>query len=198
MVMDFVTLIEDFSNFTGRRTVVSISIFAAVLCLCILVGHLLEEHRWVNESITAILIVGFEGLNLQDYLALGTIFSATDTVCTLQVLCQEETPRLYSLVFGEGVVNDATSVVLFNAIKQIDISSLESRTAVKVFGDFLYLFATSTILGVATGLLTAYALKTLYFGRHSTDREIALMSLMAYLSYMLAEVNTLSVFSQNT
>ncbi|KAJ4765003.1 Sodium/hydrogen exchanger [Rhynchospora pubera] len=272
MVMDFVTLIEDFSNFTGRRTVVSISIFAAVLCLCILVGHLLEEHRWVNESITAILIgfivgmlilfaskgknshilrfdeelffiyllppiifnagfqvkkkqffhnfltimsfgvlgvfisftiisvgccwlfpkVGFEGLNLQDYLALGTIFSATDTVCTLQVLCQEETPRLYSLVFGEGVVNDATSVVLFNAIKQIDISSLESRTAVKVFGDFLYLFATSTILGVATGLLTAYALKTLYFGRHSTDREIALMSLMAYLSYMLAELLQLS------
>ncbi|XP_078165805.1 Na+/H+ (sodium hydrogen) exchanger 3 isoform X2 [Carex rostrata] len=136
--------------------------------------------------------VGFSGLTLQDYLALGTIFSSTDTVCTLQVLSQEEIPRLYSLVFGEGVVNDATSVVLFNAIKKIDVSSLEGRTALKVLGDFLYLFTTSTLLGVATGLLTSYGLKALYFGRHSTDREIALMALMAYLSYMLAELLQLS------
>ncbi|KAF7807296.1 sodium/hydrogen exchanger 2-like [Senna tora] len=42
--------------------------------------------------------------------ALGAVFLATDLVCTLQVLNQEETPLLYNLVFGEGVVNDATSV----------------------------------------------------------------------------------------
>ncbi|ONM22425.1 TatD related DNase [Zea mays] len=47
-------------------------------------------------------------LELEDYLALGAIFSATDSVCTLQVLSQYETPFLYNLVFGEGVVNDAT------------------------------------------------------------------------------------------
>ncbi|KAE9591220.1 putative cation/H+ exchanger, CPA1 family [Lupinus albus] len=38
------------------------------------------------------------------------------------------------------------------------------------------------------GLLTAYLLKALSFGRHSSIREIALMMLMAYLSYMLSEV----------
>lgn len=37
--------------------VLSISVFVAVLCLCIVAGHLLEEHRWFNESIIAILIV---------------------------------------------------------------------------------------------------------------------------------------------
>ena len=30
-----------------------------------------------------------------------------------------------------------------------------------------------------------------FFGRHSTDREVALMMLMAYLSYMMAEVRFL-------
>ncbi|XP_042425785.1 sodium/hydrogen exchanger 4-like [Zingiber officinale] len=135
--------------------------------------------------------VGFQGLSTRDYLAIGAIFSSTDTVCTLQVLHQDETPRLYSLVFGEGVVNDATSVVLFNAIQKIDVSEIEQITF-EVLGDFLYLFFTSTILGIAAGLLTAYALKTLYFGRHSTDREIALMALMAYLSYMIAELFQLS------
>ncbi|TQD91438.1 hypothetical protein C1H46_022943 [Malus baccata] len=53
---------------------------------------------------------------LGDSLAIGAIFAATDSVCTLQVLNQEEAPLLYSLVFGEGVVNDEKSVVLFNAI----------------------------------------------------------------------------------
>ncbi|CAL2227137.1 unnamed protein product [Prunus armeniaca] len=131
-------------------------------------------------------------LKIGDYLALGAIFSATDSVCTLQVLNQDETPLLYSLVFGEGVVNDATSVVLFNAIQSFDLSHINTSTALQFIGNFLYLFAASTILGVVAGLLSAYIIKKLYFGRHSTDREVALMILMAYLSYILSELFYLS------
>nr|CAB3467927.1 unnamed protein product [Digitaria exilis] len=271
----------------SSTTVVSICVFTTVLCVCLVAGHLLEENKWVNESITALIIgciigaiiflltkgknshilrfdeqlffiyvlppiifnagfqvkkkqffhnfmtimsfgvfgvfisvaivsagcywlfpkVGFGNLDAVDYLALGAIFSSTDTVCTLQVINQDETPRLYSLVFGEGVVNDATAVVLFNAIKNLNISQLKGGLVLKVISDFLYLFATSTILGISVralfsstselssinssgiiGLSTAYVLKALYLGRHSTDREVALMALMAYLSYMLAEL----------
>lgn len=39
--------------------VVPISLFVAVLCLCLVIGHLLEENRWINESIVAIIIVSF-------------------------------------------------------------------------------------------------------------------------------------------
>lgn len=67
----------------------------------------------------------------------------------MQVLHQEETPLLYSLVFGEGVVNDATSVVLFNAIQKLDIHKIQGWTAFHVLTDFLYLFFTSTVLGIA-------------------------------------------------
>ncbi|KMT12877.1 hypothetical protein BVRB_4g089680 [Beta vulgaris subsp. vulgaris] len=269
MVLDLGVQIANMGE-SGHAQVVPIAVFVAVLCFCMVIGHLLEENRWVNESITAILIgcltgmiilliskgknshivrfdeelffiyllppiifnagfqvkkkqffqnfltimlfgvigvfisttiistgswwlfpkVGFAGLTARDYLAIGTIFSSTDTVCTLQILNQDETPFLYSLVFGEGVVNDATSVVLFNAIQKLNVKSFGDWT--HVIGDFLYLFFASTALGITTGLLTAYALKALYFGRHSTDREIALMTLMAYLSYMLAELSQLS------
>ncbi|ONH93796.1 hypothetical protein PRUPE_8G253100 [Prunus persica] len=134
--------------------------------------------------------IGF--LEMNDYLALGAILSATDTVCTLQVLNQDETPLLYSLVFGEGVVNDATSVVLFNAIQRFDLSHINSTIVMEFIGNFLYLFLTSTLLGIAVGLLSAYIMKKLYLGRHSTDREVALMILMAYLSYMVAELFDLS------
>jgi NhaP-type Na+/H+ or K+/H+ antiporter len=130
--------------------------------------------------------------DLGDFLAIGAIFAATDSVCTLQVLNQDETPLLYSLVFGEGVVNDATSVVLFNAIQSFDLTHLNHEAAFQFLGNFFYLFLLSTGLGVATGLISAYVIKKLYFGRHSTDREVALMMLMAYLSYMLAELFALS------
>ncbi|RVW55009.1 Sodium/hydrogen exchanger 2 [Vitis vinifera] len=283
----------------------AITLFVALLCACIVIGHLLEEYRWMNESITALFIglctgivlllttggkislillfneelffiyllppiifnagcrnisvlllylgkilcsvipmmlqallkawlkwfqvkkkqffrnfmtiilfgaigtlisfgiislgaiqlfkkldIGF--LEIGDYLAIGAIFSATDSVCTLQVLNQDETPLLYSLVFGEGVVNDATSVVLFNAIQRFDLSHITSGIAFQFVGNFLSLFFASTLLGVFIGLLSAYIMKKLYFGRHSTDREVALMIVMAYLSYIMAELFYLS------
>ncbi|XP_010546638.1 PREDICTED: sodium/hydrogen exchanger 2 [Tarenaya hassleriana] len=257
---------------SDHSSVVSLNLFVALLCACIVIGHLLEENRWMNESITALLIglgtgivillisggkssrlmvfsedlffiyllppiifnAGFQvkkkqffrnfvtiilfgaigtiisciiitlgvtqffknldigTFDLGDYLAIGAIFAATDSVCTLQILNQDETPLLYSLVFGEGVVNDATSVVLFNAIQSFDLSHLNLEAALHFLGNFLYLFILSTLLGVATGLVSAYIIKKLYFGRHSTDREVSLMMLMAYLSYMLAELFELS------
>uniref|UniRef100_A0A1D1XH87 Sodium/hydrogen exchanger 2 n=1 Tax=Anthurium amnicola TaxID=1678845 RepID=A0A1D1XH87_9ARAE len=131
-------------------------------------------------------------MEMGDFLAIGAIFSATDSVCTLQVLNQDETPLLYSLVFGEGVVNDATSIVLFKAIQSFDLVHTDTTIALHFLGNFFYLFLTSTLLGLAAGLLSAYIIKTLYFGRHSTDREVSLMILMAYLSYMLAELLDLS------
>ncbi|XP_010279028.1 PREDICTED: sodium/hydrogen exchanger 1-like [Nelumbo nucifera] len=260
------------SSFLNWTTVIALTLFFTLLCACIVIGHLLEENRWANESFTALLLglcsgvvvllvtkgknshilsfseelffiyllppiifnagfqvkkkqffrnfsiillfgalgtlisfciislgafllfkrIGVSSLKLQDYLAVGAILSATDSVCTLQVLNQDETPLLYSLVFGEGVVNDATSIVLFNAVQTLDFSNIDVLIALKLLGTFLYLFFTSTILGITVGLVSAYVIKTLYFGRHSTDREVAIMMLMAYLSYMLAELASLS------
>lgn len=246
----------------------AITLFVALLCACIVIGHLLEENRWFNESITSLFIglgtgvvilltssgrkshilefdeqlffiyllppiifnagfqvkkkqffqnfmtimsfgavgtlisfaiialgasqlfkkldIGF--LEMGDYLAIGAILSATDSVCTLQVLNQDETPLLYSLVFGEGVVNDAMSVVLFNAIQKFDVSHVNSGIVWQFLGNFMTLFISSTLLGISIGLLSAFIIKKLYIGRHSTDREVALMALMAYLSYVMAEL----------
>lgn len=274
MTFDFSYLFSKLGTLStsNHASVVSMNICVALLCACIVIGHLLEESRWMNESITALIIglcsgfvilvtsggtshrlfvfsedlffiyllppiifnAGFQvkkkqffrnfitimlfgacgtiiswviisfgatqffkrmdigALDIGDYLAIGAIFSATDSVCTLQVLNQDETPLLYSLVFGEGVVNDATSVVLFNAIQSFDLTNVDPTIALHFMGNFLYLFFASTMLGVLTGLICAYIIKKLYIGRHSTDREVALMMLMAYLSYMMAELFYLS------
>lgn len=275
MALASTALAERLGSMVGdsdRVTVISITLMVALLCICMIIGHLLEENKWMNESITSLILglctgvivlvstrstsslvlefdeelffiyllppiifnAGFqvkkkqffrnfvaivlfgvigvfisfaviaggcrlifpllnvEGLELRDYLALGVIFSATDSVCTLQVLSQDDTPLLYSLVFGEGVVNDATSVVLFRAVQNIDLTEMDVFTILEVLGEFVYLYLSSTLMGIAVGLVSAYVIKKLYFGRHSTDREIAIMILMAYFSYMIAELLYLS------
>ncbi|ESR46427.1 hypothetical protein CICLE_v10003335mg [Citrus x clementina] len=260
------------ASFLNTSTIIALSVFFTLLCACIIIGHLIEENRWANESITALLLglcaggvvllaskdrsshllvfnedlfflyllppiifnagfqvkkkqffknfttillfgicgtvisfylisvgafsifkkMGMTSLRIQDFLAIGAILSATDSVCTLQVLSQDETPFLYSIVFGEGVVNDATSIVLFNAIQSFDFNNIDGTVALNLLGTFLYLYFTSTALGIVLGLLSAYIIKTLYFLRHSTDREGAPMMLMAYLSCILAELLNLS------
>lgn len=42
---------------SDHSSVVSMNLFVALLCACIVIGHLLEENRWMNESITALAIV---------------------------------------------------------------------------------------------------------------------------------------------
>lgn len=70
----------------------------------------------------------------------------------LQVLNQDETPLLYSLVFGEGVVNDATSVVLFRAVQTYNFDDFTPLEGLQIGGSFLYLFFSSTVLGIAVSI----------------------------------------------
>ncbi|KAL5650303.1 hypothetical protein ACJX0J_041112, partial [Zea mays] len=156
------------------RNFITITLFGAV-------GTLISFTVISLGALGLISRLNIGALELGDYLALGATFSAIDS-----------TPFLYSLVFGEGVVNDTTSVVLFNAIQNFDPGNISGAKLLNFISSFLYLFGSSTILGVASGLLSAYTIKKLYFGRHSTYREVSIMMLMAYLSYMLAELLDLS------
>lgn len=53
----------------------------------------------------------------QDCLALAAIFVTTDSVAVLQVLEQDRAPALFNLVFGEGVINDATTVAVLRTVQ---------------------------------------------------------------------------------
>lgn len=55
---DVVSKMSNLST-SDHSSVVSVNLFVALLCACIVVGHLLEESRWMNESITALAIVSF-------------------------------------------------------------------------------------------------------------------------------------------
>ena len=38
-------------------SILAVGLFVALMCVCIVLGHLLEENRWMNDSITTLFIV---------------------------------------------------------------------------------------------------------------------------------------------
>jgi hypothetical protein len=101
-------------------------------------------------------------------LAVGAIFSCSDTVSTLQVLDQDANPILYSLVFGEGVVNDATAIVLLGAVQKLSESDAHlGEQLTSVLFNFIYLFIASLALGVGFGLLSSLIVRHA-FRHHAT------------------------------
>lgn len=50
---------------------------------------------------------------------LASVLCATDTVAALTIVKEKEFPQLYSIMFGEGIVNDAVSILIFETIMKV-------------------------------------------------------------------------------
>jgi sodium/hydrogen exchanger-like protein 6/7/sodium/hydrogen exchanger 8 len=55
-------------------------------------------------------------LNMHEMLLMGSLLCSTDTVAAISLLDPIETPKLFSVIFGEGVVNDGVVIILFNTV----------------------------------------------------------------------------------
>lgn len=99
------------ASFLNTSTIIALSVFFTLLCACIIIGHLIEENRWANESITALLLVcqlEFSWLVLLKIWCFGQVF---DAWCwKLQGLCAGGVGLLVSkdrsshlLVFNEDL-----------------------------------------------------------------------------------------------
>jgi len=124
---------------------------------------------------------------------------ATDTVAALTIVKEKSFPTLNSILFGEGVVNDAVSILLFRAVEQLIREDAEdgvtSNSLEVTMGDigamminFTILSLCSVIIGIFFGLVTAFVLKNLPHLDQHPVREIFLILLTAYMSYIVSEM----------
>ena len=52
-------------------------------------------------------------LSIREILLFAAVLSSTDTIAAVTFIKQDIEPRLYSILFGEGIVNDAITIILF-------------------------------------------------------------------------------------
>ena len=97
------------------------------------------------------------------YLLFSSVISATDTVAALTFVSEQEEQKLFSILFGEGVINDAVCIVLYRIIKDFTNSGepFTASTPFSMMGSFLNLFILSLLIGVIVGISSSYFLKSM-------------------------------------
>ncbi|KAG8900964.1 monovalent cation:H+ antiporter, CPA1 (nhx1) [Tulasnella sp. 408] len=132
--------------------------------------------------------LSLESLNvtLIECLIFGSTLSATDPVTILAIFNQYKVdPKLYSVIFGESILNDAVSIVMYETLSQFHGSEIYVSSIFHGIGIFLFSFISSMALGVVFGLGCSLGLKHSNLNMYP-GIESCLVALIAYTSYFFS------------
>lgn len=132
--------------------------------------------------------LGLEGINISfvDALSVGATLSATDPVTILSIFnAYKVDPKLYTVIFGESLLNDAISIVMFETCQKFHGSPAKFSSLFEGIGLFLMTFMISLLIGLFIGILVALILKHTHIRRYP-QIESCIILLIAYESYFFS------------
>merc|ERR1719474_1694257 len=119
----------------------------------------------------------------------SSLISAVDPVAVLAVFEEIQVNEiLYIVVFGESLLNDAVTVVLYHMFEpyvEIEEKNIQYTDIAKGFASFVVVAGGGTIIGVVWDYITGFVTR---FTNHATVLEPLFVFTMAYLSYLTAEI----------
>ena len=134
----------------------------------------------------------FSPFNLDSKLILlfSSVIASTDTVAAMTFIKEDEMPKLFSILFGEGVLNDAVCIVLYRILLNFDFenSAFDFWTILSIINSFLIMFFFSCFIGIGGGLLCSFLLKILKPVHLSRVQETSLIIFFAFLTYLITEM----------
>ena len=138
------------------------------------------------------------GLTKLESMAFGALIAATDPVTVLSVFGQGNVNLdLFSLVFGESVLNDAIAIILYGALDELrqdsdDGGRGEYEFAVAI-SSTVVLFCAALTIGLCSGMASSWLFKHLFRGKDEDFTvEQGLLVVCPLISWMLAEALGLS------
>ncbi|KAJ4303152.1 monovalent cation:H+ antiporter, CPA1 (nhx1) [Kalmusia sp. IMI 367209] len=136
---------------------------------------------------TRIPLDGFK-INFVEAMSVGATLSATDPVTILAIFNSYKVePKLYTIIFGESILNDAIAIVLFETAQKYKdgAESLGLLSLFEAIGIFFGVFFGSLFIGVMVGIAASLTLKFTYI-RRFPKTESCLIILIAYLTYFFS------------
>jgi len=101
-------------------------------------------------------------ITLAETLTFGALVSATDPVSVIAVFTELRVdPKMFYLVFGESVLNDAVGIVLFKTFSKFVGYSVTPGSLALAALDFVVIFAGSAFVGAFVAAATAVVLRAL-------------------------------------
>lgn len=131
-------------------------------------------------------------LPLLDSLLFGSLVSSIDPVATLGILASvgvSQRDTLYTLIFGESLLNDGVAIVLFDTlVKHLgDRSVVAQAQVMEVLGRFCGIAFGSMVVAMFCG-----GCCTLYFynlwGKHAAATEVAIFFSWALIPFYMADM----------
>lgn len=135
------------------------------------------------------LLPGTLHMTFVDAISVGATLSATDPVTILAIFnAYKVDPKLYTIIFGESILNDAIAIVIFETAQKYNKGEGGDYGIISFFegiGIFLFVFFGSMLIGMAVGVATALLLKFTYI-RRFPKIESCMIILIAYATYFFS------------
>ena len=133
-------------------------------------------------------------LSTIEIIIMCSLLCSTDVIAAVSLIKPDKQPKLFSLVFGEGITNDAVSIILFNTVINFSKSneSFSAGSTLEITTEFITLGFRSIGVGVLFAVAATLLLKNVRALTKSAVSESAAIFAFAYVSYVLAELWHLS------
>jgi NhaP-type Na+/H+ or K+/H+ antiporter len=100
-------------------------------------------------------------------------------------------PKLFSIIYGEGVFNDIVSIIMFNSVTAYfrpgNGSGNDWTTPFSIGGQFVKLGLYSILIGVVAGIVSTFVFKKCRMLTHSASTETILLLAIALIAYNASE-----------
>lgn len=129
-------------------------------------------------------------MEAREIVLMSSLLCSSDVIAAVSLVSYDKEPRLFSIIFGEGITNDAVSIILFNTVLKYTAknSEINAGTPFAIVGGFILLGLLSVMIGVAFGFLSALFFKHFRSVTHNAINQAVILLCFAYISYLTSEL----------
>ena len=100
-------------------------------------------------------------MEAREIVLMSSLLCSSDVIAAGSLVSYDKEPRLFSIIFGEGITNDAVSIILFNTVLRYTSANekITWSSPFSITGGFVLLGILSVLIGLAFGLASALFLK---------------------------------------
>lgn len=176
--------------FRNITTIMKFGFVATIFCFAIYSGALYGFHKGGMLTKFDHKTNEYVQLNLDMYqiLSVCSLLCSSDVIAAISMISYTDQPKLFSIVYGEGVFNDIVSIIMFNTVKNVfEKNNFDYSTPIEIAVSFILLALYSVLIGLATGIFSSVLFKKMRFLTHSAVTETCLLFIIALLTYFISE-----------
>ena len=108
-------------------------------------------------------------MEAREIVLMSSLLCSSDVIAAVSLVNYDKEPRLFSIIFGEGITNDAVSIILFNTVLKYTAKNAEfsASTPLAILIGFVALGIFSLLIGAGFGFASALFLKYFRSFQHS-------------------------------